>query len=135
MKTLYLTGTVVFLVGIMIVGSQIYGRYDSPPLTQVSIPQAEIVLDSVACRGLAEGTFHLVNVGSAPLRLQGVQTDCGCTVAAWSQTPVAAGDTAVVRVRYDKTDQPGYFRQVIQVDANVAGQTEVVVLRGRVWCQ
>ena len=57
MKTLYLTGTVVFLIGIVIVGSQIYGRYDSPPLTQVSIPQAEVVLDSVACRGLDTSRF------------------------------------------------------------------------------
>lgn len=50
--------------------------------------------------GRVSGTIMAVNTGTDTLQILSVHTDCGCTVADFSRTPVAPGDTAAVTVSY-----------------------------------
>ncbi len=73
------------------------------------------------------------NIFLIPSRFFGPRRiNLSCSAVGWPQTPIQVGDTAYVKVRYDKTDLPEYFQQLIQVYANIDNEVEVIVLSGKV---
>lgn len=60
--------------------------------------------------------FRLVNTGSEPLAILSARANCGCTRPEYSTSPVAPGDTAVLRVGFDPKGRPGRFQKQITVD-------------------
>ena len=46
-------------------------------------------------------TFEVVNKGTQPLKLDNIQTSCGCTTPEWSKEPVATGETGKIKVGFN----------------------------------
>lgn len=62
--------------------------------------------------------FLVYNVGGKPLRIQEVETSCGCTVAKISKTVVAPGDFARLDVELDTSIKMGQVRKQLTVVSN-----------------
>ena len=45
--------------------------------------------------------YTITNTGDEPLVLTDVEPDCACTVAQWTQTPIAPGAKGMVNVTFD----------------------------------
>ncbi len=75
--------------------------------------------------------FVFRNTGEAPLLLQTVRTTCGCTAAAWTETPVEPGQTGSVRIDFEGY-QRGHFRKKIRVFFDRQRQPEILWVEGEV---
>lgn len=62
--------------------------------------------------------FLIYNVGGKHLRINDVQTSCGCTVAQLSKTLIAPGDFARIDVTLDTSIKLGQVRKQITVKSN-----------------
>lgn len=51
--------------------------------------------------------FAFCNVSDKPLTIARVTTHCGCTAASFGSTPVAAGDSAVITIKYNPKGRAG----------------------------
>ena len=72
-------------------------------------------------------TFTFTNVGNAPLVINQAVASCGCTVAAYTKTPIAPGEKGTIEVTYNGTGKiPGHFKKSITVRTN--GLTEMIRL-------
>lgn len=76
-------------------------------------------------------TFQLINKGTAPLKLDNVQTSCGCTTPEWSKEPIAPGASASVKVGYNAAAE-GHFEKLITLTYN-GNSTKQITIKGDVW--
>lgn len=73
---------------------------------------------------IIEHTFTFENTGNLPLIIAEVKTTCGCTATEWPRNPIAPGETASIRARFDSADKSGAQQKVISVISNsVSGKT------------
>ena len=80
-----------------------------------------------------EDTLSFRNSGTEPLVIHSIFSDCGCTVPAWSEAPVAPGQSGKIRVKFSSKGRlPGSFRKVIRVRSNAVNSLEVVFVEGKV---
>lgn len=79
----------------------------------------------------ASYTFVFRNTGEDPLLLQTVRTTCGCTAAAWTETPVPPGQTGSVRIDFEGY-QRGHFRKKIRVFFDRQRNPEILWIEGEV---
>lgn len=61
--------------------------------------------------------YIITNTGDAPLVLTEVEPDCACTVAQWTQTPIAPGEKGTVNVTFD-AKALGHFRKSVTIYSN-----------------
>ena len=61
-----------------------------------------------------EYDFRFRNAGDAPVLVETVRTECGCTVPQWSDHLVAPNETGSIHVEFDAKDK-GRFRKKITV--------------------
>jgi hypothetical protein len=76
-------------------------------------------------------TFQIVNKGTTPLKLDNVQTSCGCTTPEWSREPIAPGATGTVKVGYNAAAE-GHFEKLITLTYN-GNSTKQITIKGDVW--
>lgn len=79
----------------------------------------------------ATAVFTIKNEGDKPLVISNVTTSCGCTVADWTQTPIAPGATGMVSSTFD-AKALGHFRKSIGVYCNASDRPVYLTLRGEV---
>lgn len=77
--------------------------------------------------GNGECEFTYSNTGDEPLIISQCRSSCGCLVPSCMREPLAPGQSAVVRVKYD-TKRPGPINKSVTVTSN-ATNSPVVVLR------
>lgn len=82
--------------------------------------------------GLVYCEFYLVNDGPDPIAILAARANCGCTRPEYSTSPVAPGDTAVVRVGYDPEGRPGKFTKQIRVECDSDPTRTMLTIRGTV---
>lgn len=71
--------------------------------------------------------FTFTNVGNAPLIINQAVASCGCTVPAYTKTPIQPGKKGEIKVTYNgKGKFPGHFKKTITVRTN--GQPEMTRL-------
>lgn len=71
--------------------------------------------------------FTFTNVGNAPLIVNQAVASCGCTVPAYTKTPVQPGKKGEIKVTYNgKGRFPGHFKKTITVRTN--GEPEMTRL-------
>lgn len=71
--------------------------------------------------------FTFTNTGSAPLVINQAVASCGCTVPAYTKTPIKPGEKGEIKVTYNgKGVFPGHFKKTITVRTNAA--TELIRL-------
>ena len=78
-----------------------------------------------------EATFLLRNTAKEPMTITAVQASCGCTQMEWPQEPIAAGDTATIKVVFD-AQLLGSFQKEIEVWTSNSEAPVVLTLQGRV---
>jgi len=76
-------------------------------------------------------TFEVTNISKEPLKIENVQTSCGCTTPEWKKEPIGAGATATIKVGYNAA-VAGYFEKYITVLYN-GNQTKQLIIKGNVW--
>lgn len=76
--------------------------------------------------------FKFKNTGSVPLIVSKVTAGCGCTTPAWSQQPVAPGESGIVKVSYNPEGRPGMFTKGITVNSNGTPGVVSLTIRGNV---
>ena len=75
--------------------------------------------------------FEVTNTGKEPLKIDNVQTSCGCTTPEWSREPIAPGATTMVKVGYNASGE-GPFDKSITILYNQS-QAKHVKISGTVW--
>lgn len=75
--------------------------------------------------------FKFTNTGKAPLVIENAKGSCGCTVPTYPKEPIAPGETAEIKVRYD-TNRVGKFTKTITLTTNEAVQTRTLRVSGEV---
>jgi len=75
--------------------------------------------------------FEVVNSGKDPLKLENVQTSCGCTTPEWSPEPIAPGASASIKVGYNAAAE-GAFSKSITIVYN-GNQTKTLLITGNVY--
>lgn len=61
--------------------------------------------------------YVITNTGDSPLVLTEVEPDCACTVAQWTQTPIAPGAKGTVNVTFD-AEALGRFQKSVAIFTN-----------------
>lgn len=79
----------------------------------------------------ATAVYTVKNDGDKPLVITNVTTSCGCTVAEWTQTPIAPGATGTVSSTFD-AKALGHFQKSIGVYCNASDLPIYLTLRGEV---
>jgi hypothetical protein len=75
--------------------------------------------------------YTITNTGTQPLLLTNVDPSCACSVAQWTQTPIAAGEQGSITVAYDARAL-GHFDKSIAVYTNVQAQPVYLRFTGEV---
>lgn len=75
--------------------------------------------------------FTFVNTGTEPLVISNVKASCGCTVAEYTQEPIAPGSSGVVKAKYNAA-AVGVFTKTVTVTANTEGGNVLLTLKGEV---
>jgi hypothetical protein len=79
----------------------------------------------------AEHLFFIENFGLDTLKIENVQTSCGCTTPEYSKDPVLQGKKTQLKVGYNAATE-GYFEKSITVTYN-GGQMKQLIIKGTVW--
>lgn len=106
---------------------------ETPVSSNDSIIFDKIIHDYGTIEKGSEGTsvFTFTNKGKKPLVLSNVRASCGCTVPEWPQQPVAPGESAEIKVKYN-TNIAGNFNKTITVNSNAANSMLILRVRGNV---
>jgi Protein of unknown function (DUF1573) len=75
--------------------------------------------------------FEFKNTSIAPIIIDNVRTDCGCTATDWEETPVSMGEKGKITITYDSR-KTGYFKKKITVWLHGQRQCEKLWIEGEV---
>ncbi|MDX2360212.1 MAG: DUF1573 domain-containing protein [Crocinitomicaceae bacterium] len=76
--------------------------------------------------------FEFTNTGNIPLIISRAQGTCGCTVPSWPEEPIAPGEAATIRVKYD-TKRPGDFNKSVTIYSNAINNGAMVIrIKGKI---
>ena len=75
--------------------------------------------------------YVITNSGDRPLVLSEVEPDCACTVAQWTQSPIAPGEKGTIRVTFD-AEALGHFYKSVAVFTNAEPHVVYLNLSGEV---
>lgn len=68
--------------------------------------------------------FKFTNTGDTPLVITNAKGSCGCTVPTWPRTPIAPGESDVIKVRY-ATNRTGGFSKTVTLTTNAVNSATV----------
>lgn len=97
----------------------------------INFEQVEHDFGTIPYEGDAEYDFVFKNTGNEPLVLQNVKSTCGCTVPQWPKEPIAPGESAKIKVKYN-TRISGSFTKGITVYSNAENPTVQLRIKGEV---
>lgn len=76
-------------------------------------------------------TFTFTNTGTAPLVINQAIASCGCTVPAYTKTPILPGKKGEITVTYNGTGKfPGHFKKTITVRSNTTTEMTRLQIEG-----
>ena len=75
--------------------------------------------------------FEVVNAGTTPMKIDNIQTTCGCTTPEWSKEPITPGASTKIKVGYNAATE-GAFEKFITVQYNGSSSKQVKI-KGIVW--
>lgn len=82
--------------------------------------------------GDASTEFAFTNTGTEPLIISNAKGSCGCTVPEWPREPIAPGETAVIKVKYD-SKRVGPINKSVTITSNATNApTSVIRIRGSI---
>ena len=98
---------------------------------QISFTQETIDYGNIKKDANGEREFVFKNTGKEPLIITNCVGSCGCTVPVWPKTPIAPGEKASIKVKYD-TRRVGLFQKTVTVTSNAGTPTKVLTIKGNV---
>ena len=79
---------------------------------------------------IVETTFSFTNTGTRDLMILNARGSCGCTVPDYPQnTPIAPGDSADVKVKFDSNNKPNNNNRTVTFTTNTANGREVIRIK------
>jgi len=75
--------------------------------------------------------FEFTNTGTEALIISDVKSSCGCTVPEKPNGPILAGETGVIKVKYD-TKRVGKIRKTVTVYSNASEPIKALKIKGEV---
>lgn len=77
-------------------------------------------------------TFKITNDGNEPLVINNCKGSCGCTVPKCPKKPIAPGESAPIKVRYD-TKRIGPINKSVRVSSNASNSSNKTIrIKGKV---
>lgn len=76
-------------------------------------------------------TFTFKNTGNAPLIISKAEGSCGCTVPDWPKAPIAPGQSAEIKVKYNTT-KTGPFSKSVKLFTNAGSEPKMLYIKGTV---
>ncbi|GAB4411071.1 MAG: hypothetical protein OHK0039_15900 [Bacteroidia bacterium] len=77
-------------------------------------------------------TFRVTNTGTKPLEILSVKPSCSCTVADYTQTPIAPGESGFITANYTTGTVGSSFNKALTVRMNTEPAMAVVSFKGSV---
>jgi len=75
-----------------------------------------------------EHTFTIQNIGDAPLAIEGIQRDCGCTGATLSKESLAPGEEMEIEVKLNTSNlEEGDLEKSVRIQTNDPGESETIL--------
>jgi hypothetical protein len=75
--------------------------------------------------------FEFKNLTDAPVVIDNVRTECGCTATDWDESPVAGGEKGKITVTFN-AQRAGYFQKKITVWIRGQRKPEKLLIEGEV---
>lgn len=75
--------------------------------------------------------FKFTNNGSEPLVISNARGSCGCTVPSWPKEPIAPGESAMIKVKYD-TKRLGPINKQVTITSNGSEAPVILRIKGKV---
>ena len=82
--------------------------------------------------GDASTEFVFTNTGTEPLVISNARGSCGCTVPEWPREPIAPGESAAIKVKYD-SKRVGPINKSVTITSNATNApTKVIRIKGNI---
>ncbi len=116
---------------VVLASSFAFAQEANPNAAQISFTQETIDYGKIKKDANGEREFVFKNTGKEPLIITNCVGSCGCTVPVWPKSPIAPGEKASIKVKYD-TRRVGLFQKTVTVTSNAATPTKVLTIKGNV---
>lgn len=117
-----------FIIIIMTIMLAICGAMSQP---RFSPDAAEVDLGRVEWKQSTNVQYIIANTGDAPLVLTEVEPDCSCTVANWTETPIAPGEEGTIELTFE-AETLGHFQKSVTVWTNAEPHIVSLSFKGQV---
>jgi len=81
---------------------------------------------------IVETVFSFINTGKSELIITKAIGSCGCTIPEWPRQPIAVGESAEIKVKFNTRGKPNKQSKSITLTTNTAKGKEVVVIKAQV---
>lgn len=79
---------------------------------------------------VVETAFIFTNTGNADLTILDARGSCGCTVPEYPKnTPIAPGQTAEIKVKFDSSNKPGNQMKTVTLTTNTARGRDILRIK------
>ena len=112
-------------------GTFAYAQETNPNAAEITFEKEVMDYGTIDKGSDGSREFVFTNTGKEPLIITKAVGSCGCTVPTWPREPIAPGESAVMRVKYD-TQRVGAFHKSVTVTSNASNPTAVVKIKGTV---
>lgn len=92
---------------------------------RIAFDSAETTVGEVKQGQDVRRTFAFTNVGTAPLHVTDVESDCGCAATLLSKTIIEPGEGGALTVTLDSVPFEGPFKRAVKVRSNDPSRGEV----------
>ena len=131
MKNLYLIALMLFLSVAAAAQTTASVTAATPVSSGITLKETSYDFGKIAQGRPVYHVFEIINSGKESLKLENVQTSCGCTTPEWSTEPVAPGASTTVKVGYNAAAE-GVFTKTITIVYN-GNQTKMLTITGNVY--
>lgn len=98
---------------------------------KIQFDQTTVELGTLLWHAPRTATFTVTNKDTKDLIIRNVHTDCGCTEATWTQTPIGPGGKGTISATYD-AEMLGHFNKGIAVYTNLEEEPQYLTIMGQV---
>lgn len=119
------------VAAVVLASSFAFAQEANTNAAQISFTQETIDYGNIKKDANGEREFVFKNTGKEPLIITNCVGSCGCTVPVWPKTPIAPGEKASIKVKYD-TRRVGRFQKTVTVTSNAGTPTKVLTIKGNV---
>lgn len=81
---------------------------------------------------IVETIFSFKNTGKSELIITKATGSCGCTVPKWPKQPIAVGESAEIKVKFNTRGKPNKQSKSITLTTNTVKGKEVVIIKAQV---